>query len=53
LHASEDIGLADPTALLAATAAAQAVQLIGMPEARIQPGSGDDPSRTGPEVERG
>ena len=35
MHASEDIGLADPTALLAATAAAQAVQLIGMPEARI------------------
>ncbi|HEY2299267.1 MAG TPA: replication-associated recombination protein A [Jatrophihabitans sp.] len=35
VHASEDIGLADPTALLAATAAAQAVQLIGMPEARI------------------
>ncbi|MEO9239051.1 MAG: replication-associated recombination protein A [Jatrophihabitantaceae bacterium] len=35
VHASEDIGLADPTALLAATAAAEAVQLIGMPEARI------------------
>ncbi|PZS30014.1 MAG: AAA family ATPase, partial [Pseudonocardiales bacterium] len=33
--ASEDVGLADPSALLAATAAAQAVQLIGMPEARI------------------
>ncbi len=35
VHASEDIGLADPTALLAATAAAQAVALIGMPEARL------------------
>jgi putative ATPase len=35
VHASEDIGLADPTALLVASAAAQAVQLIGMPEARI------------------
>jgi putative ATPase len=35
VHASEDIGLADPTALLAATAAAQAVQLVGLPEARI------------------
>ncbi|MDP9118508.1 MAG: replication-associated recombination protein A [Actinomycetota bacterium] len=35
VHASEDIGLADPSALLAATAAAQAVALIGMPEARI------------------
>ena len=33
--ASEDIGLADPTALPTAVAAAQAVQLIGMPEARI------------------
>jgi putative ATPase len=35
VHASEDIGLADPTALPAAVAAAQAVQLIGLPEARI------------------
>jgi putative ATPase len=33
--ASEDIGLADPTALPTAVAAAQAVQLIGMPEARL------------------
>ena len=35
VHASEDIGMADPTALQTATAAAQAVQLIGMPEARL------------------
>ncbi|MGN6723176.1 MAG: replication-associated recombination protein A, partial [Marmoricola sp.] len=35
ISASEDIGLADPTALPVAVAAAQAVQLIGMPEARI------------------
>ncbi|MDN5929650.1 MAG: replication-associated recombination protein A [Pseudonocardia sp.] len=35
VHASEDVGLADPTALLAAVAAAQTVQLIGMPEARL------------------
>ena len=35
VHASEDIGLADPTALLAASAAAQAVAFIGLPEARI------------------
>ena len=35
VHASEDVGLADPTALQAAVAAAQAVQLIGMPEARL------------------
>ena len=33
--ASEDIGMADPTALLAAVAAAQTVQLIGMPEAQL------------------
>lgn len=35
VHASEDIGMADPTALTSAVNAAQAVQLIGMPEARI------------------
>jgi putative ATPase len=33
--ASEDIGLADPTALTTAVAVAQAVQLIGMPEAGL------------------
>ncbi|MBS45847.1 MAG: AAA family ATPase [Nocardioides sp.] len=33
--ASEDVGLADPTALTTAVAAAQAVQLIGMPEAGL------------------
>jgi putative ATPase len=33
--ASEDIGLADPTALQTAVAAAQSVALIGFPEARI------------------
>ncbi len=32
--ASEDIGLADPTALQTATAAAQAIALIGLPEGR-------------------
>jgi putative ATPase len=36
--ASEDIGLADPTALQTAVAAAHAVQLIGMPEARLNLG---------------
>jgi putative ATPase len=35
ISASEDIGLADPTALPTAVAAAQAVQLIGLPEARL------------------
>ena len=33
--ASEDVGLADPTALTTAVAAAQAVQLVGLPEGRL------------------
>lgn len=33
--ASEDIGMADPSALQVAVAAAQAVTLLGMPEARL------------------
>jgi putative ATPase len=33
--ASEDIGMADPSVLQTATAAAQAVAMVGMPEARI------------------
>ncbi|MDO4241779.1 MAG: replication-associated recombination protein A [Microbacteriaceae bacterium] len=35
VHAAEDIGMADPQALVVATAAAQATQLIGLPEARL------------------
>ncbi len=35
ISAAEDVGLADPSALQTATAAAQAVALVGMPEARI------------------
>ncbi|SOE73533.1 Recombination protein MgsA [Salinibacterium xinjiangense] len=35
ISAAEDIGMADPQALLIAMAAADAVQLIGMPEGRI------------------
>jgi putative ATPase len=35
IFASEDVGLADPTCLQTAVAAAQAVQLIGLPEAQI------------------
>jgi putative ATPase len=35
VHASEDVGMADPTALQAAVAAHQAVSFIGMPEGRI------------------
>jgi putative ATPase len=35
VHASEDIGMADPTALQSASAAAHAVEFVGLPEARI------------------
>lgn len=35
VHAAEDIGLADPQALTVAIAAAQAVDYVGLPEARI------------------
>jgi putative ATPase len=35
VHASEDVGMADPTALPLAVAAAQAVEFVGLPEARI------------------
>lgn len=35
IAAGEEVGMADPSALQTAIAAAQAVQLIGMPEARI------------------
>jgi putative ATPase len=35
VHASEDIGMADPSALQTASAAAHAVEYVGLPEARI------------------
>jgi len=35
VHASEDIGIADPQGLLIAVAAFQALEYVGMPEARI------------------
>jgi len=35
VHAAEDVGNADPMALLVATAAAHAVEYVGLPEARI------------------
>jgi putative ATPase len=35
VHASEDVGLADPRALLVATAAAHAVEYVGLPEASL------------------
>ncbi len=34
-HASEDVGLANPSAMTQAVAAAQALELIGMPEAKL------------------
>ena len=34
-HASEDVGMANPTAMLQAVAAYQALEAIGMPEARL------------------
>lgn len=34
-HASEDVGLANPMAMLQAVAAAQALETIGMPEAKL------------------
>lgn len=35
VHASEDVGMADPTAMLVAQAAANALEWVGLPEARI------------------
>ncbi|GLY73533.1 replication-associated recombination protein A [Actinoallomurus iriomotensis] len=35
VHASEDVGMADPSALQTAIAAAHAVEFVGLPEARI------------------
>ena len=35
VHASEDVGLADPMALVIADAAAHAVEYVGLPEARL------------------
>ena len=35
VHAAEDVGMADPQALQVAVAAAEATQLVGLPEARI------------------
>jgi putative ATPase len=35
IFASEDVGMADPTALMVATAAAHAVEYVGLPEAQL------------------
>ncbi len=50
--ASEDIGMADSTALQTAVAAAQAVQLIGMPEAQLNLAHATIALADGPEVQR-
>ena len=50
--ASEDIGMADPTALQTAVAAAQTVQLIGMPEAQLTLAHATDLPGDRAEVER-
>ena len=50
--ASEDVGNADPQALLVATAAAAAVDRVGLPECRAQPRPGGGVPGAGPEVER-
>lgn len=34
-HASEDVGLANPTAMLQAVAASQSLEMVGLPEARL------------------
>ena len=52
VHASEDIGLADPLALLVATAAAHAVEHVGLPGGPAEPGAGHDLSRPGAQVQQ-
>ena len=50
--ASEDIGNADPQALLVADAAARAVDRVGLPECALNLAQADRPPRPGAEVER-
>ena len=50
--ASEDIGNADPRALLVAVAAAQAVEHVGLPGGAAEPRAGRDLPRARAEVER-
>ena len=49
--ASEDIGNADPQALVVATAAAAAVEHVGLPECSPRAVAGDDLPRAGAEVQ--
>src|SRR3954447_10144416 len=53
ISASEDIGTADPTALLTAVAAADAVAFIGMPEAHSPPAQPVVPRPTAPKSNAG
>ena len=52
VSASEDIGMADPSSLQVAVAAAQALELIGMPEARINLAQAVDPPVAGAQEQR-
>lgn len=51
-HASEDVGLANPTAMLQAVAAAQALEMVGMPEARAFPCPGHYRDLRKPQVQQ-
>ena len=53
VHASEDVGLADPTALLAATRRRAGRAADRAARGPDQPGPGHDPPRAGAEVQRG
>jgi len=52
IFASEDVGLADPTALLVAVAAAQAVEHVGLPEAQLNLGQAAIHLATAPKSNR-
>lgn len=52
-HASEDVGLANPTAMLQAVAASQALEAVGLPEARLSMAPGDHRDLRKPEIQLG
>ena len=49
IFASEDVGMADPQALVVATSAAHALELVGLPEAQLNLCPGGDPPGHGAE----
>ena len=53
IFASEDVGNADPQALVVAVAALQAFELMGLPEGTLPHDPGGDLPGAGAEVERG